>query len=223
MNSAEQLAHLEVVGDEAVVALLRRLYGEEVERYERHAALLARWDDLSGDVFAWEQFAFPVRPEQGAALYVLARAMRATSVVEFATSLGFSTVFLATAMRDNGGGTVVSAELVPSKVEAARDALGSVGLDRYVDLRSGDALEVLTDLPEGSVDLLLLDGWPTAETPSIDRQVLDLVTPALRPGALVFDDNGEEDVRERLAAPQTGFRLVRAEVGGGTVALYDPR
>lgn len=223
MNSDEQLAHLDVVGDEAVVALLRRLYGDEVARYEQHAELLERWDELSGDVFAWEQFAFPVRPEQGAALYVLARAARATSVVEFATSLGFSTVFLATAVRDNGGGTVVSAELVPSKVEAARAAIASVGLDRYVDLRTGDALEVLTGLPEGSVDLLLLDGWPTGETPSIDRQVLDLVTPALRPGALVFDDNAQEDVSERLADRRAGFRSLRGELGGGTVALYDPR
>lgn len=219
MRIDEDLDHVDVVGDPAVAALLRRLYREEAERYDADPEHLARWDDECEDVFAWSRYAFPVRAEQGAALYLLARATRATTVVEFATSLGFSTVFLAAALRDNGGGTVVTAELVPEKAAAAEANLATVGLDRFVKFLVGDARETLVDLAPSTVDLLVIDGWPTGAPPSIDRQVLDLVTPALRPGALVFDDNGEDDVLERLAGP--GFRRLHGEIGGGTVAIYD--
>jgi predicted O-methyltransferase YrrM len=57
------------------------------------------------------------------------------------------------------------------------------GLDDLVDLRVGDALETLRDLP-GPVDLLLLDGWSGLYLP-----VLEIVEPALRPGALVVADD----------------------------------
>ncbi len=46
--------------------------------------------------------------------------MHATRVVEFATSVGMSTLFFAAAMRDNGGDTVIGSELVPAKVATAR-------------------------------------------------------------------------------------------------------
>src|ERR1700710_142603 len=46
----------------------------------------------------------PVSPETGRMLYLLARATRARSVVEFGTSFGLSTIHLAAAVKDNGGG-----------------------------------------------------------------------------------------------------------------------
>lgn len=50
----------------------------------------------------------PVTPEFGALLYVLARSSGARLIVEFGTSFGVSTLFLAAALRDNGGGRLVS-------------------------------------------------------------------------------------------------------------------
>lgn len=219
--TADDLIHIDIVGDDAVVALLQRLYRTELARYEDEAEQMDRWDEQRDDPFAWTHFAFPVRPEQGAALYALVRAARPALVVEFATSLGFSTVFLAAAVRDNGEGRIVSAELVPEKAHAARASLAEVGLDPYVEIREGDALDTLADLPAGQVDLLVLDGWPSGAQPSIDRRVLDLVTPALRPGAIVFDDNGEDDTLERLADRTAGFRLVHGHIGGGHLAIHD--
>ncbi len=49
----------------------------------------------------------PVSPETGKLLYMLARATRATSIVEFGTSFGISTIHLAAAVRDNGGGRLI--------------------------------------------------------------------------------------------------------------------
>ena len=91
-------------------------------------------------------------------LYMLTRATRARAVVEFGTSFGLSTLHLAAALRDNGGGQLIGSELEPHKAARAREHLASVGLLDGVEIREGDALETLAhDLPE-RIDLVLLDG-----------------------------------------------------------------
>src|SRR5947199_5506709 len=91
--------------------------------------------------------------ETGALLYMLARSSRARTIVEFGTSFGISTLHLAAALRDNGGGRIISTEFEPTKVARARANLNAAGLDDLVEIRVGDALETLArDLPEG-IDL----------------------------------------------------------------------
>ncbi len=64
----------------------------------------------------------PIDPAQGHLLYLLCRSLQATRVVEFGTSFGVSTLYLAAAVRDQGGGTVIGTELEPSKA-ARPDAI----------------------------------------------------------------------------------------------------
>jgi predicted O-methyltransferase YrrM len=125
----------------------------------------------------------PVSREQGELLYLTARALGAKNVVEFGTSFGISTTYLAAAVRDNGGERVIGTEIEPSKCEQARANLSEAGLQEWAEVRLGDALQTLEKLPE-TVDLLLLDGWKDLYIP-----VLELVTPRLRPGAVVLADN----------------------------------
>src|SRR5271168_1703453 len=99
--------------------------------------------------------AFPVAPEQGDLMYLLCRAIGATRVAEFATSLGVSTLYLTAAVRDNGGGIVIGSEIVPAKAAAARANLAEAGLDAFADIRVGDVLETFADLG-GPVDFLLV-------------------------------------------------------------------
>ncbi|XXY48788.1 class I SAM-dependent methyltransferase [Sorangium sp. So ce269] len=79
-------------------------------------------------------------------------------MVEFGTWFGISTVFLAAAVRDGGGGRVIGSELHPEKVRRARKNLDESGLGDLVEIREGDALVPLRDV-EGPIDLVLLDGW----------------------------------------------------------------
>jgi predicted O-methyltransferase YrrM len=120
----------------------------------------------------------------GRLLYLLARSSKARSVVEFGTSFGISTLHLAAALRDNGGGRLIGSEFEPGKVAQARANVAAAGLDDLVEIRAGDAMQTLAhDLPE-SIDLVLLDGAKVLYSP-----VLDLLEPRLRPGALVIADN----------------------------------
>lgn len=178
------------------------------------------WDP---DPRAHAKFGYPISKEQGQLLYVLARSIGATRVVEFATSIGISTLFLAAAMRDNaaaGGarGVVIGSEIIPEKVERATANLEAAGLAEWVDLRAGDAFETLA-VVGGPIDLVLLDGWPTGRVPSVDKGVLDLLVPQMRTGALLLDDNCEPDVTAFLRDPANGFRSVGLPLERGSSEL----
>jgi predicted O-methyltransferase YrrM len=115
--------------------------------------------EVSRDPFDYAEYGFSIWPDQGDLLYLLCRGMRATRVVDFATSIGMSAVYFAAAMRDNGGGIVIGSELVPEKVKTARRNLADAGLAAYADIREGDARQTLSDAG-GPVDFALIDGWP---------------------------------------------------------------
>ena len=109
---------------------------------------------------------------------------------------------LAAALRDNGGGRLITCEFEPSKVERARANLVAAGLDDLVEIRVGDALQTLRDdLPE-AIDLVLLDG-----AKALYPEVLALLQSRLRPGALIVADNAD-DSPEYLAhvrSPEGGY------------------
>ena len=112
---------------------------------------------------------------------------RAETVVEFGTSFGVSTLWLAAAVHDNGGGRVLTTELEPGKAARSRDTFARAGVGSLVELREGDALETLArDLPS-TIDLVVLDGAKPLYVP-----VLELLRKALRPGAVVVADNVDD-------------------------------
>jgi predicted O-methyltransferase YrrM len=143
-----------------------------------------------------------VSRETGRLLYMLARGCGARTIVEFGTSFGISTLHLAAALRDNGGGRLITSEFEPSKVARARDHLTAGGLINLVEIREGDALRTLSiDLPE-TVDLLLLDG-----AKALYPEILSLVESRLRPGAFIAADNADHspDYLARVRSPANGY------------------
>ena len=146
-----------------------------------------------------------VSRETGALLYMLARGSGARSIVEFGTSFGISTLHLAAALRDNGGGRLITSEFESSKVARARDNLVAGGLYDLVEIREGDALGTLrTDLPD-TIDLVLLDG-----AKALYPEILDLVESRLKPGAFVVADNADDspDYLSRVRSPASGYLSV---------------
>lgn len=154
-----------------------------------------------------------VSPETGRFLYLLARSVGSRTVVEFGTSFGVSTIYLAAAVRDHGGHRVISTEMNPRKVEQARKNVAEAGLAEFVEIREGDALETLRAI-KGPVDLLLLDGWKDLYLP-----VLKLVEPALRREAVVVADdlNLYPEVHKPYLAfvgnPANGYVSVEVPIG----------
>ena len=171
-----------------VAAALDRMYAESAEQF---ASMRAGGTDFSqlGSASAQERadalsdYYLPVTKDSGRLLYSLVRAARPATVVEFGMSLGISAIHLASAVRDNGSGRVVTTELSTAKVTAAKKTFAEVGLDDLIAVLEGDALATLKNL-DGPVDFVLLDGWKELYLP-----VLELLEPRLSPGTLVVADN----------------------------------
>lgn len=125
----------------------------------------------------------PIDAAQGRVLYQIARAQGARRIVEFGASFGISTIYLAAAVRDNGGGRVVTTELEPGKVAGAQANYRRAGVEAEIELRAGDALETLRRI-DGPIDMLFLDGWKEACLP-----VLRLLEPRLLRGSCVLCDD----------------------------------
>ena len=143
-----------------------------------------------------------VSRETGRLLYMLARSIGARNIVEFGTSFGISTLHLAAALRDNGGGRLITSEFEPSKVARAREHLTEGGVIDLVEIRQGDALQTLrVDLPD-TIDLLLLDG-----AKALYPDILSRVESRLRPGAFVVADNADDspDYLAHVRAPASGY------------------
>jgi predicted O-methyltransferase YrrM len=169
---------------------------------EEHSRLMRSKTDYREFYGRLKDLPLAVSRETGALLYMLARGCGARTIVEFGTSFGISTLHLAAALRDNGGGRLITSEFEPSKVARARDNLTAGGLIDLVEIREGDALQTLSvDLPD-AIDLLLLDGakglYPT---------ILSLVERRLRPGAFIVADNADysPDYLAHVRSPANGY------------------
>nr|WP_314578582.1 O-methyltransferase [uncultured Pseudomonas sp.] len=178
---------------------MAELSQEELERLMRSKT---EYLDFYGRL---KDFPLAVSKETGALLYMLARSCRARTVVEFGTSFGISTLHLAAALRDNGGGLLITSEFESSKVAQARDNLKAGGLLDLVEIREGDALRTLgKDLPD-SIDLVLLDG-----AKALYPEILSLVESRLRPGALIIADNADyaPEYLARVRSPAKGYMSI---------------
>lgn len=176
--------------DPRVQNVLQRMYAEarqqlpilrerrgEFERLSK--ASIHERADAFGDLY------IPVTPEAGRLVYLLVRGTRPTTVIEFGMSFGISALHLASAVRDNGSGRVVTTELNAAKIAAAKRTFAEAGLDDRITVLQGDALSTLADVT-GPIEFVLLDGWKELYLP-----VLKLIEPQLSPGALIVADNTE--------------------------------
>jgi predicted O-methyltransferase YrrM len=179
------LEQLFVDADASQALLMQQMAGLSSE--ERTALMAsARSADYQAFYARAKEFHLAVSRQTGALLYMYARMTKAHSIVEFGTSFGVSTLHLAAALRDNGGGRLISAEFEPSKVAAARRNIDAAGLGDLVEVREGDALETLaTGLPQ-SIDLVLLDG-----AKALYPAVLSRLEQRLHEGSALVADNAD--------------------------------
>jgi predicted O-methyltransferase YrrM len=180
------------LNDPAVMAVLDRLHGHDRANVLGFLAAavptivegwFGRRPSIELEAKRFRKMAIGLDRDCGKLAYLTARAIRAQRIVEFGTSFGISTLYLAAAVRDNGGGIVIGSEIEPGKIEEARANIAAAGLIAFAEVRAGNALESLAD-PDGAVDLVLLDGWKDLYLP-----VLRLIEPHLRPGAVILADN----------------------------------
>ncbi|MEZ4771991.1 MAG: class I SAM-dependent methyltransferase [Bacteroidia bacterium] len=123
-----------------------------------------------------------ISQEQGEYLYHLICERNFKNIVEFGTSFGISTLYLAEGVQQTGG-SVTTTEIIPEKCRQARNTFKKAGLENYISLWEGDALETLKQVNQ-PIDLLLLDGWKNLYLP-----VFRLLQPLFHKNTMIFVDN----------------------------------
>jgi len=123
-----------------------------------------------------------IGPEVGQLLALLVRLTGAQRVLEFGSSLGYSTLWLAAALQSTGG-QLVTIERDPRLLERARENLAAAGHGERVEWILGDARESVNGLC-GPFDLILQDS-EKALYPELLERTIALVR---RRGVLAADD-----------------------------------
>jgi predicted O-methyltransferase YrrM len=204
--------------DARVASALDRMYTESTDQFAQlreNRDLFERVANASAQerADALSEIYMPVTPDAGRLLYALVRSSRPSTIVEFGMSLGISAIHLASAVRDNGTGRVVTTELSAAKVATAKRTFAETGLDDLITVLEGDALATLAGV-DGPIQFVLLDGWKELYLP-----VTKLLEPKLSPGALIVADNTSmDDTRpylDHVRDPANGYVSVNFPVREG--------
>ncbi len=123
-----------------------------------------------------------IAPENGQFLSILIQSIKAQNVLEVGTSNGYSTIWLAAALKETGG-KLITLEFDPKRAEEAQVHLREVGFDNIVEVRVGDALDEIPKC-DAVFDLVFLD----AEKDEY-RRYLELALPNIRSGGLIVADD----------------------------------
>jgi len=122
-----------------------------------------------------------VYPDTGALLHTLARSCGARRILEIGTAIGYSTLWMATALPADG--TLITMEYNAERAARARDHFSTAGYTGQISVIVGDATRFLHKVG-GPFDLIFQDSDKTLYEPMLDR-LIEL----LRPGGLFVADN----------------------------------
>lgn len=147
-------------------------------------------------------------------LYVLLQAAKRRRVLEIGTSNGYSTIWVAAALRDYRDASFTSIEINPEKLVLARKNLARAGFEHRVELKEGNATDVVAGL-KGAFDSVFFD----ADRVSAPAQ-LRLLLPKLTDEVLLLADNAlshpEEIAAYKAMVEQLpGFVCTLTPVGKG--------
>jgi predicted O-methyltransferase YrrM len=157
--------------------------------------------------------AMAVPREAGAFMHALILAMRARRAVEIGTSYGYSGLWIGSALAENGG-KMVTIDRDPRKIASARSTFENAGLGRVIELRTGEALEVLPAL-DGPFDFMLND----ADKQNC-RRYLEIAAGNLSERGIILTDNTITHADQLVGFVQwvrglEGFFSTRIPVGNG--------
>lgn len=197
----------------AVLAAYHQRMRDEGERMRGGALGPGDWRD---------KVLLAVGPETGQLINILARSLKAPTILELGTSYGYSGIWLAEAARA-AGGRLITMELQDYKSAHAREMSTRAGLADFVDFRVGDAVEMIEAMPAG-IDFVLVDLWKDLYVPC-----LEAFHPKLNPGAILVADNmlrpggAEVAAYARAVRAKPHMTSVLLPVGSGLeVSRYEP-
>ena len=103
-----------------------------------------------------ERKVYMIGPQKAKRLAELVRKKRPQRVVECGTAIGYSGLWIAGQLQANGAGKLVTIEIDPDRAREARRNFREAGLADYVEVRIGDASQVVKQI-KGPIDFVFID------------------------------------------------------------------
>ncbi len=171
--------------------------------------------------------AISVTPSQGKLLHLLARLVNAKNILEIGTLGGYSTIWMARALPADG--RLITMEFDPKHAQVAGANIANAGLADKVELREGNALELLPELAaEGleAFDLIFIDADKCNNPQYFDwalrlshRGSLIIVDNVVRDGCVIEAESEDADIQgvrtlfEKMAAEPRVLCTAQQTVG----------
>ena len=170
----------------------------DLDTYKRE--VFAREDDLLKSIMpdAAEQGIprISVSPEAGQTLYLLAKTIGAKKILEFGALAGYSGIWLARALPEDG--QFITLEIESKHAEVTQRNYEKAGLSARTDVRLGDGTKLMQDAAQdGPFDLIFID----ADKESYPKY-LDFALENTRPGGLIIADNANGHGHAHRALPK---------------------
>eukprot|EP01113_Clastostelium_recurvatum_P025509 TRINITY_DN3068_c0_g1_i2.p1 TRINITY_DN3068_c0_g1~~TRINITY_DN3068_c0_g1_i2.p1 ORF type:complete len:245 (-),score=48.25 TRINITY_DN3068_c0_g1_i2:256-969(-) len=219
-----------------VQVVLDRLHAASLQQEQAANARLSHFPKDANDVNVFAEQLVALDEDKARAMYLILRTMGARRVVEAGTSYGVSLIWVLSAVNANLAISstspfpplVIGTENEPAKAAKAlahvQEAFGTI--PPSLTLLEGDILHTIpaANLPDRSIDALLLDIWAPLALPTLTN-----LLPKLRIGAAVFIDNSGasegryKDLFEFLRKPDNGFVMTTLPYSGGfELCIYSP-
>lgn len=171
--------------------------------------------------------AISVTPSQGKLLQMLALLVNARNILEIGTLGGYSTIWLARALPADG--RLITMEFDPKHAQVASANIANAGLENIVEVREGNALELLPELAaEGleAFDLTFIDADKCSSLPYFEwalrlsrKGSLIIVDNVVRDGRVIDADDFDADIQgirslfKRMAAEPRVLCTAQQTVG----------
>ncbi|APA65907.1 O-methyltransferase [Maribacter sp. 1_2014MBL_MicDiv] len=185
-----------IAAQQKIAATLANLY--EDAKYDDIRIMRALTKSILGPIrpIHFKDTYLAISKKQGEDIVHLIKENRIKNVVEFGSSFGISTLYLAEGILETNG-SIVTTELIDSKAKKAIENFKNAGVDHLIEMRIGDAMETLKGYAE-PIDLLFLDGWK-----DLYLSLFLMLEPNFHSKTIVYVDNAEmHDTKRFLKAIQ---------------------
>jgi predicted O-methyltransferase YrrM len=158
-----------------------------------------------------------ITKDTGQFLSFLVKSSNSKNILEIGTSNGYSTIWLAKAIPEDG--LVTTIELNPQKIKEAESNFRSTGLSKRINQIHGNAETVLDEL-SGEFDLIFLDSERSIYF-SIKERIVDL----LKKGGIIVVDNAISHRKEvedfiQYFESRSEYTCCLVPVGKGEFLVY---
>ncbi len=162
---------------------------EKIDQVLRRLEKQAKFEEEYQDKVGRSERMLSITRNIGLFYNIFLRSTGAKNILEIGTSVGYSTIWFAEALRENLGTKIISLEQDSKKIERAKKNFVTAGIEQYVEILQGDALETLSKISNQKESLSKFDFIFIDADKERYIQYFDMSLPLLKKGGVIGADN----------------------------------